>query len=222
MLTNVSILIPYRPDGGHRDRLFDWVTIFYRLMMPEVELCIGLMTSEDFSRSRSINLAAKKATRDIFVIADADILYDPAMIIESIRLLKEYAWVIPHSKIINLTPEKTQELLLAEPRWPFPINIEGYERAQLGHGGINVLPRKHFNTVGGFDERFVGWGGEDDAFAASMNCLCGWHTRTDYTVYHMDHPAQVLGENYEKNIKLMQRYFKGKEEIERLIKERQQ
>ncbi|MFK4998906.1 galactosyltransferase-related protein [Bacillus sp. N9] len=60
-------------------------------------------------------------------------------------------------------------------------------------GGINVVPRKHFETVGGFDERFVGWGGEDDAFAASLNTLCGYVKRLDATIYHLWHKRNHLG-----------------------------
>jgi hypothetical protein len=36
-----------------------------------------------------------------------------------------------------------------------------------------VVPRPLWDAVGGFDERFEGWGGEDDAFHAACRALCG-------------------------------------------------
>ena len=33
-----------------------------------------------------------------------------------------------------------------------------------GGTGIQILTKKNFYFVGGYDERFVGWGGEDNAF----------------------------------------------------------
>ncbi|QCK82219.1 hypothetical protein E5Z46_08125 [Geobacillus kaustophilus NBRC 102445] len=51
-------------------------------------------------------------------------------------------------------------------------------------------------AVGGFDERFSAWGGEDDAFSSAVNTLCGHYKRLEHTIYHLWHP--VVG--YENNL----------------------
>lgn len=86
MFENVSIIIPFQSDYGPRAKAFEWIKRYYASTMPEAELCIGIIYSKEINKSRAINLAAKKATRDILVIADADVVYDPNLILESIPL----------------------------------------------------------------------------------------------------------------------------------------
>lgn len=222
MFKKVSILIPYQPDHGHRDILFNWVWKFYKMHMPDAELCTGKSRSKLFSRSQAINDAAKKAKGDIFVIVDGDIIYDPEIIVQSIKALDKSAWVVPYSKFINLSEQQTQELLKANPKCP--TNIEGPARKYNSVGGINVVPRKNFEKVHGFDERFVGWGREDDAFATAMNTLCGKYTRLPRSIYHLWHPRVGTkgNPNIEYNNELLKRYKSEKtsQNIMKLIHEK--
>ena len=75
-LEKVSIIIPFQTDHGPREGAFKWIKRYYAAVMPEAELCVGTFDGE-INKSKAVNLAAKKATRDIFVIADADVVYDP-------------------------------------------------------------------------------------------------------------------------------------------------
>jgi predicted glycosyltransferase involved in capsule biosynthesis len=49
------------------------------------------------------------------------------------------------------------------------------------------VPRNIFEQVGGFDEKFVGWGGEDNAFWHSCKIVSGEPLRIDGFVYHLWH-----------------------------------
>lgn len=220
MLKDISVLIPYGPDNGHRDVVFRWIKEFYETAMPEVELCLGqLPDNKRFSRSKAINLASEQATRDIFVIADGDIIYAPSVIVNSVKQLDKYTWILPVQKALDLTKESTEKLLQTKPEWPIPIEVDATERKQVGAGLLNVVRRWHFNAVGGFDERFAGWGGEDDAFSIAMTIMCGPSKRLDSTVCHLWHPSADLS-NYGNNLQLLNRYCQGREAIEQLIKER--
>ena len=72
--------------------------------MPEVEVCIGEIkdSGELFSRSKAVNRAYLQATKDIIVIADSDIVYDPNLLKKSITYVNDGQWVIPFSRIASL------------------------------------------------------------------------------------------------------------------------
>ncbi|OLO37233.1 hypothetical protein BTR23_13840 [Alkalihalophilus pseudofirmus] len=227
MLKNVSVLIPYKPDNGVRDNLFKWVRSFYENVMPDVELCIGEDHSELFNRSRAINTAAQKASKEIFVIADGDVIYNPEIIVHAIKLLDKHAWVIPYRKWLNLDKESTEKILKISPEWPLPIEVKYKQRGQNPESGVLVLPRKNFNIAGEFDERFKGWGKEDRAFCIAMNTLCGPYKRIEKGfLYHLWHPSTGTkgNPNYENNNQLYQQYAKckgNKVKMKSLIKDRE-
>ena len=87
MFKLISVLIPFRPDHPSRVRSFHWILQFYRELLPDAEICVGTCKTQLFSKSRAVNQAAKQATRDIFVIADADVFYDPHIIKQAVNLL---------------------------------------------------------------------------------------------------------------------------------------
>jgi hypothetical protein len=72
---------------------------------------------------------------------------------------------------------------------------------------MNVMTRSCFEAVGGFDERFIGYGFEDIALALSLETICGPHHRMAGTIYHLWHPwAEFLHQNYPISLELYQRY----------------
>lgn len=226
MFKEVSVLIPYQPDGGPRDEAFRWIRDFYGMMMPEAQLCVGELEGETFSRSRSINLAAAHAERNVYVIADADIIYDPGLIAKSMEWLANGRWVIPFSYMNRLSETYSKRLLERPAEWPIQMEVDTLpSHAAYFVGGLNVLTRDFFEKVGGYDERFIGWGGEDDAFAHSLDTLAGEHVRLEGEIIHFWHPfvGPEGNPHYASNYKLYDRYkaAKGKmEEMGRLIGER--
>lgn len=230
MLNQVSVLIPYKPDHGMRDELFNWVKKFYEDVMPEVELCIGESLSEPFNRSKAVNTAAKKATKDVFVIADADVIYNPKILIQAIEMLNENAWIVPYSRWLNLSNESTKKLLSQSPKWPLPMKVQHRDRfknrAHKPVSGVIVVPRKNFEIVKGFDERFVGWGNEDVAFRDALNTLCGPYKRIENNfIFHLWHPkiGAKGNPNFKNNVRLSARYAErngNEKEMKELIEER--
>ncbi|KRF47253.1 hypothetical protein ASG98_17040 [Bacillus sp. Soil531] len=221
MLNQVSVLIPYKPDNGERDKLFKWVKSYYKNVMPEVELCIGTSKSEPFNRSQAINRAAKKATKDVFVIADADVIYNPKILIKGIRLLDKHAWVIPYGKWLDISKASTIRLLKTSPKWPLSTKFKSTERFQdktvKPVSGVIIVTRKNFNSIKGFDERFVGWGREDNAFRDAMNTLCGPFKRiNNSSIYHLWHTK--VGPKGNPNIKNNNKLYKRYEEVNGNVK----
>lgn len=213
MFERVSILIPYKPDSGIRDRNFHWVKEFYEKMFPEAEICVGVSEEEPFNRAQAINRAAKQATRDLFVIIDGDIFCDPEVMKDAVEHAIKAPWVIPFRKIVRITEENSRMLLETSPTWPVEVTeFELIHTSEFTHlGGFNVISRDHFLAVGGFDERFSGWGGEDDAFSCAVNTLCGRYKRLEHTIYHLWHPVVGYENNPkgERNLMLRELYYEA-------------
>ncbi|WP_282171260.1 galactosyltransferase-related protein [Cytobacillus firmus] len=227
MFKDVSILIPYKPDNGPRDAAFKWIKLYLMNMMPNAEICLGSCDTKLFSRSEAINEAAKKATRDIYVISDADFFYDPKIITRGIDLLKEHAWIIPYNRIHYIQPGSTKKIIESNPIWPLSVKVESHLENREKVGGLNIIPRKYFEEVGGFDERFIGWGLEDRAFANTVNTICGNFARMDAEVFHLWHSTQNVenNPNYHDSRLLFQRYLQAtgdKEKMRKVIQEKRQ
>lgn len=229
MLENVSIIIPFQTDNGPRAEAFKWIKQYYERVMPGAELCVGIIDDPVVNKSKAVNTAAKKATRDIFVIADADVVYGPELIVEAIKELNHSPWVIPFTEIYDIEKEGTKQLITTIPSWPMGINAKKFTKANWLYKGfagkLIVIRKEHFEAVGGFDERFLGWGGEDDAFSLSVETLCGPATKVNGAIYHVWHPASNYRTNPygNSNSKLLDRYKRAngnKEKMRELIAER--
>ncbi len=225
----ISVLIPYKPDHGWRDFLWKNVEKRYKLLMPQLELCLGLDESELFSRARAINKAARKARGDLFIIADSDVIFNPDLITKIKSYIHLYPWIIPFKIGYRLTYEATMRLL--EQKMPKKIKIgpqdiinKNLNRFSSG-SLMNAMTRSTFEAVSGFDERFQGWGCEDRAFAISMNTICGNYFKMDETIYHLWHKfgGSTKTPEYKRNLALLDQYKAANHEVEKmkkLIKER--
>lgn len=211
----ISILIPYKSDGEYRDRSFIWVIKRYEALMPNSEICIGTCDTKPFCKSSAVNNAAKLATRDIFIIADVDLVFDLNQIAKAILGLTSSTWIIPYTTLNYLTLEQTKTLQQMKPSVIINnINFTGYKErdCKFIYGGINIVPREYFEKIGGFDERFKGWGFEDDAFQRSLDALCGPHNRIKTALWHMYHPPAPRN-NKEKNRDILNKFYGSKDSI---------
>lgn len=227
MLENVSVLIPYNPNNkDHRSSNFEWVKRFYHAAMPEVEICIGSAADKPFNRCKAINLAAKQASRDVFVIAEADVVYDPELIRNALELLKNHTWIIPFRGVINISEMNSKKLLKSVPGWPLSVEVNDFQidwYYEEFAGKLNVITRDNFAAAGGCDERFVGWGCEDDAFVCAVNTLCGPFVRIDRPIYHLWHTYAGAwnNPNYSSNWELFEKYRQAngnKDEMHKLVR----
>jgi hypothetical protein len=229
VLDKVSIIIPFQSDYGPRAKAFEWIKRYYARVMPEAEICLGLMYGKEINKSKAVNLAAKKATKDIFVIADADVVYDPNLIVEAIKLVKKGGFVVPFTEVYNVEMQGTERLLKTKPTWPMEIKSEECTKSNWVYEGfagkLFVISRENFEAAGGFDERFIGWGGEDDAFSHAARTICGKLINLEGKVFHLWHPSSSYqtNPNGKANAKLLGRYERAsgdKEKMKKLIDER--
>lgn len=200
-MDNISILIPTSANlPKERQRNFDFTLDYYTSMFPNAEIFSTIDDMEEgmYCKSKAINNAAKLSTKDILLIVDADIYVKKISIIEGIKKLNKYYWAIPFDRLIKLDEKQTE--LFIEDKKQIDISSLKYYKTSLTIGGFQIVRRTLFDSVKGYDERFVGWGGEDNSFLFSIQCLYGKGIRVpnSYAI-HLHHPRQDNIKQYKAN-----------------------
>lgn len=210
MSYSVSLIVPFRHDNwGYREQNWWSCWRWWNTYGPKgIEICVSDDgDNEPFNRSRARNKAIEKATGDILIIADADTLVRSDGLIYALGQVAEgkAPWAIPYRWYYNLSREYTDKLNQNEAIGRPSPNDEkfGYEHKILSWAGILVVPKAAALSIGGYDERFEGWGFEDNAFRLKLDYEWGPHRRTNGNAYHYWHPIaekdKFTKENTEKN-----------------------
>ncbi len=181
----VPLLVPRRADHGERDRLWE----FARTRWPAKEYTIyeGHHDAGPFNRSAALNTAARAAgTWDIAVIADADILIDRRQLRRAVHTSRRTGRITyAFSTFRALTAAGTEKILAGYSGSWHPL----VHWSQVGSpSSCFAVPRALWDEVGGFDERFRGWGWEDIAFQLACATLAGGVDRIVGDVWHLFHP----------------------------------
>lgn len=206
---NLSVLIPYKEQNDtYRELIWSMVRKRYENLMPELEICLGDDDSPMYNRARAINNAAVKANGDIFIITDADIIFQRSLLELIIYAAANYPWVVPFTRGLKLNKTVTERLISEGiPEELRFLDSDADFILPFAGPFMNVMTRESFDRIHGMDERFEGWGGEDDAMRISLDTLCGQHCRIRGDIYHLWHPPAVINnEYYSKNCHLVKRY----------------
>lgn len=177
-----------------------------------VPVFYGDSDGQPMNRSAARNAAAARALEaipdlDVLFFADAD-TWVPAdqfwaschLAVTTGRLIRAYhQW---H----KLSRSFTQSV--ANGRAPRRPNIE---RTAYNHASAALaLTPTLWRTLGGYDERFVGWGAEDRAFWLAAQTVAGWGDHVDGSAWHLWHPhapdRHRSCPTYDANVALGMRY----------------
>jgi predicted glycosyltransferase involved in capsule biosynthesis len=169
-----------------------------------------------FSKSWGFNFAARCSTTPWLFFADADMLL-PEGLEESLDLLARGVEVVkPYTRLLDLSESETNAL--DDGVLPAAINAPdsgAHARQAIGEhvvlaGGIFAIQSKTFAKLGGFDERFVGWGGEDNAMTLKIQRARPSTMQLDALGLHLFHPRDVsaLRSNpqYQRNLSMLDQY----------------
>jgi hypothetical protein len=173
------VWMPYRGDGGWRDRNFD---VAYRQASSlGFDVIVADSGDDPFSIARTWNQCAKDRPWDRAIRWAGDfVLTDTAPIHAALAV--DHHYVFAFDSCSTLTDRQTRHVHKHGPR-PFPPS-------RLPFGGINVVTRALWEDVGGFDERFVGWGHEDRAFVHAVEILHGPRKRVPGHMLNLWHPKR--------------------------------
>jgi len=186
---NVVVLAPIRPDGGHRDRLWEHCRALWeqRHGWPIYE---GLHLDGPFNRSAAVNAAVEIAGDfDVALIIDSDVICAP----DSVESAVEIAgltdrMVVAHDERVMLNKRGTEKILSGyQGSWRDRTMVE---RTWLDSVSCAVaVSRRLWELAGPFDERFVGWGREDTAFRISCEVETGPIVKVCGETFHLWHPV---------------------------------
>ena len=179
------IVVPWRDDGA-RARACEYVCRQLRSMLPGAGLVLCDSGHDTFNRSASRNLGVKLAGQDeIIVVCDADTLPDPHGLELALPAATHGGLHYPFS-VVNYLTEAGTDLILRDGSVPDPARIEF--SLPSAHGGCFVLRADQYCQAGGFDERFTGWGFEDNAWYAIVRDRIGKPEHHDGVAWHLWHP----------------------------------
>ncbi len=216
-----TYIIGYRhkPDRlNNLRRVLDWINCFLGVDVIVIEQdkhskighlnlkCrhIFLKSNDPYNKSWSFNVATKYAKSNVIVFGDSDLIMDPNKFIEGLKLLEQYEMVNPYSSVIDLDARESN-LQLDQ---LFLIDRPG--RGQNDHqkvplcGGICMFRKDTINKIGGWNEEFIGWGGEDDFQSIKVKNFLT-HTEIPNKCYHLFHNREQPDmPSYQRNLQLLQ------------------
>jgi GT2 family glycosyltransferase len=198
-------VVPWRPGEFRRE--MNWT-----ITKPYLEkLGWPIFTGDakgPWSRARAVNAAAREAGDwDVMLISDADTIGDPDLINAAATIaFRRNGAIRPHDKLWMLTPEQTADFR----RFGRHGTIINFKTKCNPGGGLLVVSRVAWDTVGGYDESFVDWGHEDSHLNTRLLAETYWDM-LEGSAYHLWHPrntaknAQILANK--KRMRLIQMQY---------------
>ncbi|WP_369192360.1 glycosyltransferase family 2 protein [Streptomyces sp. R08] len=165
------------------------------LLEPLVDRYVFAPKEGLFNKAWAVNVGAVDAQNDSLAylcILDADILVDRSFIARNVARLSagDHATHLPFGWSLSLDALSSKTAIELRTGRGVPDVPGALLRGLLLReppGGCVWLRTEVFHAVGGFDERYEGWGGEDDDIVARLAAAAPL-IRYDDQLLHLDHP----------------------------------
>ena len=192
----VSVLVPFRGDGGHRDAAWRWVASWWAGRHPGWQVVAGSGPDGPWCKALAVADALSRADADVLVVADADVVTDG--VAEAVAAVEGGApWAVPHGWVPRLWEAATRLVYSGVP-WQQAEQVGGLHRGiyqGVAGGGMAVLRRADYQRCP-LDPRFAGWGQEDDSWYLALLTLVGKPVRWTEPLVHLWHePAGRLNQH---------------------------
>lgn len=158
-----------------------WIRYVHTPVTPEMH----------YNRSWAFNVGVRQARGDVLVFQDDDMLVPASYARELRDRASEGFDVIDLKRFVFYLDEEqsqrtfdSQRLVLDGPPETVVQNL---------HGGTTAATRRGFEAIGGFDEAFSGWGGQDNDFwdRAHTVRLYPWAYLPIVHLWHAPHPGKI-------------------------------
>jgi hypothetical protein len=184
----IVVLVPRREGDPQRDRVWNWLR--GQIATWDYPVVEGHHEGGPFSRAIALNRAARQAGDwDVAILLDADTHINPAQgHAAAAKAAATGRMVVAFDVYRSLSPRGSERVLAGFNGSWAPLAVETL-RGQGIHGPVSsavAVPRALWDDVGGFDERFRGWGFEDRAFAVACETFGGF-ARLPGVAWHLWH-----------------------------------
>ncbi len=190
-MTTAVIVAAHAHDDGHRVAARRWVTDRYLALYPW-PVHVSIQHAAYWCKAEAVNPTVADIDADVLVIADADSYTSVAGMSAAVAAVQHGRadWALPASSVYRLDQRSTAHVLATDPDTDQPADtFTGRSHELLPGGGIVVVRADLWRDVGGFDPRFVGWGGEDFALGCALRALSGQYAhKVGGTLWHLWHP----------------------------------
>lgn len=199
------ILVPYRPDGPERARNWRIVQERWKKLLP-IPTFYGDADTPQFERAHARNEASRLAGDwDVALFADADIALRNVQQVEAaiMRCYRTGAYTVAYSTLRYLTEDGTKYVSIGG-----DLAKADYDETVMHTWECCFAVRRDvWDEVGGFDERFHGYGGQGIAFYYAASTLAG-RERITGTAFHLAHELVDRSQDphFLKNMEICARY----------------
>lgn len=213
----VSVLIPFRSQDPQRIKLWNYLRPQWEALAPDVELCTTTDTddpTQTFSIARGMNRCRAMATGDILLVHGADQLLPTPETWDRIRATMRTApWMWVYAQWMAVQPWSTRIILESGGDPKHLVLGPTFE-----HNWAIVAVRPDvWDEIGGFDERFVGWGPEDVAFRTVLRGMYPEGSDVGegvmYALWHAQAPRDHLERNTELCREITEAAGRGREAL---------
>lgn len=209
-----ALNLGYALDWYRQQPDWEWVIVEQDSAprLDEIELPDGLkrlfvVNPGPFNKAWGYNVGARAARGDLLFFCDADLLVPAQALATAVSLCTRRVLAVnPYDRLADLDQAESDRLLAREEAPSFE-RADASDRRGQGEqlcfcGGAFLMRRSLHQYLGGFDERYLGWGGEDDAMSlrlarttAEVAVVQGrvalhlWHHREQATTFGNPHYA---------------------------------
>lgn len=220
MSTPVSLITTIRIGDEARRRNLDCMLAWYRQMSgweivvveqdtlprldsdawaPEIKR-VFVRNPGPFNKNWGYNVGVRMARSDVLFFCDADLLLEHAALNTAASLCARRSMAVnPYDRIADLDQAESQDIAVGQStpvfERPDASALRGSREQLCFCGGAFFMRRGLHHLMGGFDERFVGWGAEDDANSVRMFRVAGSSAVTaveNRCALHLWHPREEL------------------------------
>ena len=163
-----------------RDALPSWVKYIHHKTSTE---------NQAYNRALAFNVGAISAKSSCVIFHDNDLLVSNSYAVETLKLVRKGFDFVNLKRFIFYLSEASSNTLRLTSRLNETLDVESIMQNAEGGGSIGCS-LKAFHAIGGFDQRFAGWGGEDNEFWERAQTLNLWPYGNQCLI-HQWHGAQV-------------------------------
>lgn len=177
---------------------------YKRFSPPQGVRHVFARSTAPYNRSWGFNIAYRESDSPHIVFGDSDIIMNVGEFKSSVEAAASLDVVSPYSSVLDLT---SQESLVDLDRMASITRAGRGERDNQKTnlcGGVVIFSRDAFERVGGWDEDFVGWGGEDDMMTFKVHAAGLRTASLPFRCFHLWHPrGDIDPVAYSKTLRML-------------------